>query len=94
MGEDTVTMLSKQLGMLFKQLTRIEDKLDKQSNEISSAVQRIAVLEAQMQQQVIINQQVQGLVKLKDKGIGAKEFIACCGVVISFGLSVWAAVFK
>ena len=59
-------------NIIMASLNRIESKLDNHGTEISTMAQRLAIVEAKLQQQSLINQQVQELVSMKDKGVGVK----------------------
>lgn len=53
--------------------------------------QRLAIVEAKLQQQSLINQQVQELVSMKDKGVGVKIVGAW---LITTIVAIWGAFFK
>ena len=72
-------------------LNRIESKLDNHGTEISTMAQRLAIVEAKLQQQSLVNQQVQELVSMKDKGVGVKIVGAW---LITTIVAIWGAVFK
>lgn len=78
-------------NIIMASLNRIESKLDNHGTEISVMAQRLAIVEAKLQQQALVNQQVQELVSMKDKGIGIKTVGAW---FITTVLAIWGAFFK
>lgn len=78
-------------NIIMASLNRIESKLDNHGNEISTMAQRLAIVEAKLQQQSLINQQVQELVSMKDKGVGVKIVGAW---LITTIVAIWGVFFK
>lgn len=78
-------------NIIMASLNRIESKLDNHGTEISTMAQRLAIVEAKLQQQSLINQQVQELVSMKDKGVGVKIVGAW---LITTVVAIWGAFFK
>lgn len=78
-------------NIIMASLNRIESKLDNHGTEISTMAQRLAIVEAKLQQQSLINQQVQELVSMKDKGVGVKIVGAW---LITTIVAIWGAFFK
>lgn len=78
-------------NIIMASLNRIESKLDNHGTEISTMAQRLAIVEAKLQQQSLVNQQVQELVSMKDKGVGVKIVGAW---LITTIVAIWGAFFK
>ena len=76
---------------IMASLNRIESKLDNHGTEISTMAQRLAIVEAKLQQQSLVNKQVQELVSMKDKGVGVKIVGAW---LITTIVAIWGAFFK
>ena len=62
--------------MILQSLARIEGKLDAHAVDIAANGQRLAVLEAKMEAQKKINDQVENIAKLTNQGMGAKGIVA------------------
>ena len=78
-------------NIIMASLNRIESKLDNHGTEISTMAQRLAIVEAKLQQQSLVNKQVQELVSMKDKGVGVKIVGAW---LITTIVAIWGASFK
>ena len=90
-GRMVVLIMDEFTSIIMASLNRIESKLDNHGTEISTIAQRLAIVEAKLQQQSTINQQVQELVSVKDKGTGIKIVVAW---LITTILAIWGAFFK
>lgn len=86
-----VVFVDELTNIIMASLNRIESKLDNHGTEISTMAQRLAIVEAKLQQQSLINQQVQELVSMKDKGVGVKIVGAW---LITTIVAIWGAFFK
>lgn len=75
-------------NMIIQSLARIEGKLDAHAIDISTNGQRLAVLEAKMAAQEKINEQVEELARVADRGYGAKG-IAAWLIATGIAISSW-----
>ena len=75
------------IKLILNKLDRIEEKQDKQAEQTSKILERLAKIEEKQRQQDKINEKVNALETIKDKGAGIKIILAW---LISIALSVLA----